>query len=316
MAFSDFSLTGGILFTMWFFIAAIALTVILLAFYSFRQRTGKTVPDKDRLKTEISGDIGIPLEVIDPEKAGQIDRRTGVALPRARPGTIHSESDGSLASRDLRKVDLSKEVELVWEAGDVIEFQLGAWAVAKDPSEFGSAVKSEGRLEDRATEIEPTRRPQIQYALPQRYGKDRLVLMTRDPYWVYAYWEVTHERYKEMYEKHVHHWGLSRPVLRLHDITPGISETRQIDVFLNDEADNWYLNVGRPRHTIVAELGRLFPENVFHSLVKSNQVTLPADDLSEEICLEWAPLDWHLSYGRFKGKIGISSPQTWGNANK
>ena len=77
MAFSDFSLTGGILFTMWFFIAAIALTVILLAFYSFRQRTGKTVPDKDRLKTEISGDIGIPLEVIDPEKAGQIDRRTG-----------------------------------------------------------------------------------------------------------------------------------------------------------------------------------------------------------------------------------------------
>lgn len=311
---------------MWFFIAAIALAVILFVFYSLRQSTGETPSDKDKLKTEISGDIGIPLEAIDPEKAGQIDRRTGVALPRARPGEAHSESNGSLASRNLRKVDLSKEVELAWEAGDVIEFQPGAWAVAKDPSEFGGAVGSKGMLEDRATKTDATGKLQIpnerfnkiqeKYILPQRYGRDRLVLMARDPNWVYAYWEVTHERYKEMYEKHVHHWGLSRPVLRLHDITPGISEARQIDVFLNDEADNWYLNVGRPRHTIVAELGRLFPDNVFQSLVGSNQVTLPAGDLSEEVCLEWAPLDWYLSYGRFKDKIGISSPLTWGNGSK
>ena len=34
--------------------------------------------------------------------------------------------------------------------------------------------------------------------------------------------------------------------------------------------DNWYLNVGRPRHTIVKQ-GASF-ENVFHSLVESNQL--------------------------------------------
>ncbi len=311
---------------MWFFIAAIALTVMFFVFYTLRQSTRKTVPDKDRLKTEISGDIGIPIESIDPEKEGQIDRRTGVALPRARRGEVHSDSNGSLASKNLRKVNLSKEVELAWEAGEVIEFQPGAWATAKDPSEFGGSAEIKSILKNKAAKTDAAGKYQVsnekfcniqeKYTLPQLYGKNRLVLMARDPNWVYAYWEVTHERYKEMYEKHVHNWGLSRPVLRLRDITPGISEAQQIDVFLNEEADNWYLNVGRPRHTIVAELGRLFPENIFQSLVKSNQVTLPANDLSEEICLEWAPLDWHLSYSRFKGKIGISSPQIWRNQSK
>jgi hypothetical protein len=311
MAFSDFSLTGGILFTMWFLIAAFALSVLLIIFYRLRQQSGETVSDKDKMRMEVSSDIGIPLEALDPEKAGHIERRAGVALPRAPQGEERSEHEGSLASRNLRKTALSKEVELAWEAGKIIEFQPGAWAVPKDTtrSKKFAVTRTKGGMSTRRAEYHPF---PGEYSLPQRYGTNRLVLMARDPNWVYAYWEVTHEKYREMYERHLHDWGLSRPVLRIYDITPAIGEKTSMNVFLNDEADNWYLNVGRPRHTIMAELGRLFPENAFFCLVRSNVITLPAGDLSDEISLKWAPLGWQRSYSDFKTKVGTSSPGIWG----
>ncbi len=290
---------------MWFFITAIALAVLLLAFFRFRQ-SADVHSQKPQTHMEISTGIGILPEEIDASKAAQTDRQTGVALPRTPPAQEQGH-DGSLASVDLRKVNVSKEVELVWEAGEVVQFQPGAWAVAKDPSEYSH----EGREKDAPEH--PGEPSEERYSLPQRYGADRLVLMARDPYWVYAYWEVTHEKYRNMYEKHLHDWGLSRPVLRVRDLAPGLGQKAEMDIFLNDQASNWYLNIPRPQHTLVAQLGRLFPDNVFVSFVTSNIITLPADAPSDHICLEWAPLGWQDRYLEFRTKIGISSPWIWRN---
>ncbi len=72
---------------MWFLIAAFALSVLLIIFYRLRQQSGETVSDKDKMRMEVSSDIGIPLEVIDPEKqVVHAERRAGVALPRAPQG--------------------------------------------------------------------------------------------------------------------------------------------------------------------------------------------------------------------------------------
>ncbi len=285
---------------MWIFLIAIALAVGLIV-YGFRKAPDTPGSDKRKLKMEISSDMDIPIERVD------------VSPPEAQVDQEY-EQRGSLASVNLRKVNVSKEVELVWEAGKVIEFQPGAWAVAKDPSEYGRDQHEDEHMTHPSygrnpPEEEFTEEP---YTLPQRYGIDRLVLMSRDPYWVYVYWEITHEKYREMYERHLHEWGLSRPVLRIYDLTSEIGQPQQIDVLINEEADNWYLNISRPKHTLKAELGRLFPENTFISYLSSNTITLPADSLSEHICLEWTPIDWHT---RFSDgiKIGISSPRIWRN---
>ncbi|MGB4025347.1 MAG: hypothetical protein WBL52_01180, partial [Bacillota bacterium] len=126
---------------MWIFATAIAILVLVLALVRFRRSTGTPV-EKPQTHMEVSSGIGIPPEAIDASQAGQADRQAGVALPRIPPPQ-QREDDGALASRRLRKIDLPKEVELAWEAGGLIEFQKGAWAVAKDPSEHEETDQEE-----------------------------------------------------------------------------------------------------------------------------------------------------------------------------
>lgn len=202
---------------------------------------------------------------------------------------------------------LSKEVELAWEASEIIEFQPGAYSrPAETASTLPAASPGTGVRQGERNYAET-------YQLPSRYGIDRLVLMPRDPYWLYAYWEITHKKYQEMKEKHLEEWHLSRPILRLSDITPGVPpEQRFLDIFITEEADNWYIHVGRPRHTLFAEIGRLLPHSVFVPFIRSNAVTLPPDSVSDEIAEEWAPIEWSRQYGQYRREIGLSSPWIWG----
>ena len=37
-----------------------------------------------------------------------------------------------------------------------------------------------------------------EFDFPASYGADKIVLMVRDPRWVYAYWEITENKYNEI----------------------------------------------------------------------------------------------------------------------
>ncbi|HHY44103.1 MAG TPA: DUF4912 domain-containing protein [Firmicutes bacterium] len=219
----------------------------------------------------------------------------------------HSESSGALKNRSLRTDNLSKEVELAWEAAETIEFQPGAYAWPRDFIDEKRPATYEDRVEH---PVDPKAFRDEQYFLPERYGKDRLVLMARDPQWVYAYWEITHEKYRRAMEKHVEEWGLSRPALRLYDITPGSHPRTHLDVLVAEQAGDWYVHVDKPRHTLIAEFGRLYPGG-FIPLLRSNPVTLPPRSFDMEIALEWSESDWMRLYGRMMPGYYASSPMVW-----
>lgn len=283
-------------------LAALAV-LAAFAFYADRRVNRRTSPGARRPTSETSAEIGVPPEAIDREKALTADRESGVSRPLVTRAEEGEADRGSLKERPLRKDNLSKEVELDWEASELIELQPGAYAKPRDFKDEPTKgfLRKTGELgaldEDRS--------------LPDRYGRDRLVLMARDPRWVYAYWEIAHEKYQDMYKQHLKDWGLSRPVLRLYDLSPAPGQTAQLDIPLNEGADNWYIRVDRPDHTIVAELGRIF-EDRFVPMARSNQVTLPPGSVSGAVSLEWAPLDWEAHYGRYTGEGAPSSPQRWG----
>lgn len=300
---------------MWFSIAAIFTLILIYLFYRSRQQERSSKEDEVKVKIpktsfEVSSDIGVPLENLDPERAAAIDRLSGVARPRVQPGSearsstqVYKSRDG-LKERVLRKDTLSKEVELAWEAGDLIELQPGAWAKDKGYPGLKDEIEKRKALDTSARTSEETR--ETPYVLPRRYGVPRFVLMARDPDWLFAYWEVTHEKYKELYERHIHEWNLSKPVIRIYDITPGVHDAGDFNVEINDEAQNWYIKFSRPRHLVYAELGRLFPSG-FVPLLRSNQVLIPADSFSPVISEEWLPLNWQ----GYAFRPGISSPWVW-----
>src|SRR5262249_44761981 len=64
--------------------------------------------------------------------------------------------------------------------------------------------------------------------LPEGYGDNRLVIMTRDPFWFFAYWEVTPERAEQLRVAHGRNcWDEATLTLRVYDL--GESSQTPID---------------------------------------------------------------------------------------
>src|SRR5262249_47851538 len=55
--------------------------------------------------------------------------------------------------------------------------------------------------------------------LPQGYGKDRVVAMVRDPYWLHVYWELTHQSIQRAEAALGQDWHGAKPILRLYDVS-------------------------------------------------------------------------------------------------
>jgi len=128
--------------------------------------------------------------------------------------------------------------------------------------------------------------------IPWQYGSDRLVLMVRDPNWLFAYWEITAAKQDEFSQQYGQTaWSASRPVLRVYDVTGiefnGANANNYIDFAISDAVDNWHLEVSRPDTTFCVDVGRILPDGRFVTLLRSNIVHTPSMDFSNLIDEEW-----------------------------
>lgn len=147
--------------------------------------------------------------------------------------------------------------------------------------------------------------------LPGSYGVDRLVLMVRDPYWLYAYWEITATKMEEITSRYGPNlWEASRAVLRIYDVTGidfnGSNANSFFDCSLNDHADSWHLNVPGANRSYCVDMGRIFPDGTFITILRSNYVTTPRDSLSDNLDEEWMWIEG--IYRMIKYQTGVSSP--------
>ncbi|RJQ30397.1 MAG: DUF4912 domain-containing protein [Peptococcaceae bacterium] len=148
--------------------------------------------------------------------------------------------------------------------------------------------------------------------LPHSYGVDRMVLLARDPYWLYAYWEITatrQEKFKETYGAPA--WTASRPVLRVYDVTGvpfnGLNANGFQDIEISEQTDNWHIPVGEPDRAFCVDLGRMFPDGRFITLLRSNIASTPRASLSDRTDEEWMWIEGiYRSISRLP--LGVSSP--------
>jgi hypothetical protein len=125
--------------------------------------------------------------------------------------------------------------------------------------------------------------------LPERYGRDRLALLVRDPYWVHAYWEITPETFNlAEADLGAEHQG-SETILRIYDLISGEPE-KTFDIQLPPEANNWYINLGQPGKTFCVDIGIMTPTGRFYALARSNTITLPLAGMSDVIDEKWMSL--------------------------
>jgi hypothetical protein len=131
--------------------------------------------------------------------------------------------------------------------------------------------------------------------LPAGYGKDRIVCMVRDPYWLHAYWELTRQAIQRAEAALGQEWHGARPILRLLDVTSkdnsNAPERIVRDIDVHGGSNNWYVDVNDPPRSYRIDVGYLSKSGRFYVLARSNVVTTPRAGVSDVIDENWADLD-------------------------
>jgi len=124
--------------------------------------------------------------------------------------------------------------------------------------------------------------------LKYKYNKTLIRLVSRDPSWLYAYWEVTEP---EFYQ--------NNPVLRL------INENKAefYDINIDHQIDNWYISGVKPKQNYKVAIG-YEKEGTFYSLCESKTVYTPTDRPSDNLDEKWLYIK---ELSRYQYRIDINS---------
>jgi len=153
--------------------------------------------------------------------------------------------------------------------------------------------------------------------LPDGYGKDRIVVMVRDPYWIHVYWELTQETVSRGLRALGREAPGARRILRVYsgDAKAARQEDFLFDVALTPDARNWYVNVGGPGRVYRVEIGLLTKAGKYVCLASSNSVSMPPARMSDLLDEEWADLSpeyyaemYALSGGLTESRAPLTSP--------
>jgi uncharacterized protein len=128
--------------------------------------------------------------------------------------------------------------------------------------------------------------------LPRGYGRDRIVVMVRDPFWLHAYWELTEQTLRRAEAALEQEWHHAKPILRLVDITSedsaGLSETVVRDIDIHSGCNNWYIDIKNPSRSYRVDIGFIAKSGRFYMLCRSNVVNTPKPNVSDQIDENWA----------------------------
>jgi uncharacterized protein len=131
--------------------------------------------------------------------------------------------------------------------------------------------------------------------LPTGYGKDRIVAMVRDPYWLHCYWELTRQAIQRAESALGQEWHAAKPILRLLEVsthdTSNASESAVRDIEIHGGVNNWYIDVNNPPRSFRVDIGYLSRSGRFYVLARSNVVSTPRAGVSDVLDENWADID-------------------------
>ncbi|MFH1856499.1 MAG: DUF4912 domain-containing protein [Candidatus Omnitrophota bacterium] len=184
----------------------------------------------------------------------------------------------------MNKIKKEKIIKRVYEEGREITISpcKKKIAVAKNEKKTIAAkqLKKNSNVKSN-TQALVEKRPFVEnYDLPSCYGKTNLALLVKDPFWLYAYWEIESGAVNAALEKFSREEKEgAKIILRVYDVTliefNGQNANCYFDIELTPNANNWYINVWRDKVSYAAEIGLRTINCKFLALVRSNCVQSP-----------------------------------------
>lgn len=126
-------------------------------------------------------------------------------------------------------------------------------------------------------------------AAPPRAGDgvDRAGLLPRDPYWLFAFWDVRPRTRIEALRALGDEAEGAVAVLRVFEQAGTLAERPCFDVDLTPGADRWYVQVPRDDAAYAVEVGLRTLSGRFFGLVRSDVARTPPAHPSEQVVVEW-----------------------------
>jgi hypothetical protein len=129
---------------------------------------------------------------------------------------------------------------------------------------------------------------------PMVKGKDRLILMVRDAYWLHAHWDITRQTVERAKVSLAENWHTVKPILRLLKMddsgTTSNAETVFRDIEIHGGVRNWYIEVEGPPSRYRILMGYLSSSDRFYELARSNTVSTPVPGGKEASDDHWADI--------------------------
>lgn len=129
------------------------------------------------------------------------------------------------------------------------------------------------------------------FELPQTYDKDIIVVQVRDPWWLYAYWEVRSLTYQRLKTELKALFETAKKVLRVYDVSyinfNGANAHRFFDIDIIHDANSWYIDTAGPGRSWCVDLGLRLADGRFIVIARSNIVATPLDGPSWITDEEW-----------------------------
>ncbi|HWE37031.1 MAG TPA: DUF4912 domain-containing protein [Isosphaeraceae bacterium] len=141
-------------------------------------------------------------------------------------------------------------------------------------------------------------------------GKDRIITMVRDPYWLHTYWELSRGTLGRARAALGQEWHGARPILRLMDVTSedttAAGERHVRDIEIHGGVNNWYIDIATPTRSFRVDIGYLTRRGKFYILARSNVVTTPKAGVCDVFDQNWvnAREQYERLNGRTDGRNG------------
>lgn len=119
--------------------------------------------------------------------------------------------------------------------------------------------------------------------IPDTYEVTQIVALTRDPHWIFVYWEITAERFRELERNLGERWTQCTMALRVFDRREGGGH---FDLPVTYEARNWYINVAPGGRWQIA-IGVVTPGGRFIVIAESAIIETPRGTVSDVVDDRW-----------------------------
>lgn len=122
--------------------------------------------------------------------------------------------------------------------------------------------------------------------------KDRIIVLTRDSFWLHAYWELSRTTLARAQAALGQDWHAARPILRVLDVTSedttSATERHVRDIAIHGGVNNWYIDVVEPPRSYRVDVGYLSRKGKFYVLARSNVATTPKVGATDTLDENWA----------------------------